>query len=581
MQMFRLNGFSRATFDWVPPTDIDHASAPRLWREWAQHETAKRALAVSYLHDCCHCIYFNLRPTYDTTDFDMRLPCEDALWTASTADEWLQLLRQPSRYGSIQERLRGPMLRATYDKLAEPESVSATPLVLNPWSHNILIHVALRQFFEEFLEARLPEIGTPRASSPSRRDTQYISDERIAELQLIMHNWLQSWLHSPESPTYNAREPRFMNQALPYYWFSQVAILAYQERLPPFCTSTTFVVSGEAKFRLMKKWERHIRKFLRRGGTEPTVFLDDLIKTRMRKWDSSGLVEDAEEDPDGRMRQAASTMRRVACTRAMGGSGDYYYYSANVRRGVDVTVDERGEHRALKQACPSRMWASVIHLHLTPVGVPASAALAQDVGQGLQVVTARRCGGFSHWQSANGGRALPVICTFCTVAGCARSRARHRGSDDIQGIPLWDMSLTPLAQLVCRLGLRPQLEIPWHAFASKRSFTDYHETLHAIVLKAPESLEWMCLESRRWSLFDSGVLGLSGVREISFFWALRLAQLLSPKLPTFSVPAATNVYVYNRDYALRSGRPHSVLVLASASASREFLHAESIAVTVA
>ncbi|OSX66266.1 hypothetical protein POSPLADRAFT_1064664 [Postia placenta MAD-698-R-SB12] len=295
--MFRLNGFSRATFDWVPPTDIDHASAPRLWREWAQHETAKRALAVSYLHDCCHCIYFNLRPTYDTTDFDMRLPCEDALWTASTADEWLQLLRQPSRYGSIQERLRGPMLRATYDKLAEPESVSATPLVLNPWSHNILIHVALRQFFEEFLEARLPEIGTPRASSPSRRDTQYISDERIAELQLIMHNWLQSWLHSPESPTYNAREPRFMNQALPYYWFSQVAILAYQERLPPFCTSTTFVVSGEAKFRLMKKWERHIRKFLRRGGTEPTVFLDDLIKTRMRKWDSSGLVEDAEEDP--------------------------------------------------------------------------------------------------------------------------------------------------------------------------------------------------------------------------------------------------------------------------------------------
>lgn len=69
---------------------------------------------------------------------------------------------------------------------------------------------------------------------------------------------------------------------------------------------------------------------------------------------------------------------------------------------------------------------------------------------------------------------------------------------------LWDMSLTPLAQLVCRLGLRPQLEIPWHAFASKRSFTDYHETLHAIVLKAPESLEWMCLESRRWSLFDSG-----------------------------------------------------------------------------
>lgn len=60
-------------------------------------------------------------------------------------------------------------------------------------------------------------------------------------------------------------------------------------------------------------------------------------------------------------------------------------------------------------------------------------------------------------------------------------------------------------------------------------------------------------------MFLSLVLGLSGVREISFFWALRLAQLLSPKLPTFSVPAATNVYVYNRDYALRSGDRKSVV----------------------
>lgn len=60
------------------------------------------------------------------------------------------------------------------------------------------------------------------------------------------------------------------------------------------------------------------------------------------------------------MRQAASTMRRVACTRAMGGSGDYYYYSANVRRGVDVTVDERGEH--VLMLIPAIFWRYSLRL---------------------------------------------------------------------------------------------------------------------------------------------------------------------------------------------------------------------------
>lgn len=224
----------------------------------------------------------------------MCLPCEDALWMASTSDEWLSILRQPSPYGSVSERLRGPRLQATYARFAEP-SEAHTSLVLNPWAHNIVMHMILRQLFEEFLEARLSEVGSQ--CPPSRPDGNYISEERILALQATMHRWYRSWASSPDSPQYCDEEPRFMDQALPYYWFAKVALMAYCERQPPFCTGTTFIVSGEAKFRLMKKWERHIRNFLRKGGKEPSLFLDEMVKTRIRKWDSSNHAQDAEEDP--------------------------------------------------------------------------------------------------------------------------------------------------------------------------------------------------------------------------------------------------------------------------------------------
>ncbi|PCH43587.1 hypothetical protein WOLCODRAFT_138453 [Wolfiporia cocos MD-104 SS10] len=299
--MIRFSGFAEKVLNWVPPESVDASSADRVWSEWVKHETAKRALTVSYLHDSCHCIYFNLRPTYVTSEFDMCLPCEDALWTAPTAEAWLALLQQPSPYGSMSERLCGRRLQATYAKLTDAADFAA-PLMLNPWAHNVVIHMILRQLFEEFLEARMPAGGNGSGASVGAAAVQgggCISPERIFSLQLALHQWLQSWMHSPDTPAYDELEPRFMDQALPYYWIAQVALLAHQERLPPFCAGTTFLVSGEAKYRLMKKWERHIRNFLRKGGKEPTLFLDELVKVHLLKWQAQTVAgEGAGQDEE-------------------------------------------------------------------------------------------------------------------------------------------------------------------------------------------------------------------------------------------------------------------------------------------
>lgn len=242
---------------------------------------------MSYMHDSCHCIYFNLRPTYESDSFDMYLPCEDALWSASSPEEWLSILQRPSRYGDTQQRLSGARLQKSSMKLAQPSEAFSPAPIFNPWQHFILMHVLLRQLFEEYVEARAPETENRQSPVAMEEAKQYLSQERVYSFQATLHRWLRSWLQSPDSPQYSEEEPRFVEQALPFYWMAQVALMAYQERLPPFCTGTMYLTSGEAKFRLMKNWEKHIRSFLRRGGKEPTLSFAELVNVRLRKWDHS------------------------------------------------------------------------------------------------------------------------------------------------------------------------------------------------------------------------------------------------------------------------------------------------------
>ncbi|KZT02132.1 uncharacterized protein LAESUDRAFT_794302 [Laetiporus sulphureus 93-53] len=126
--MIRLSDFGEQISKWTAPENIEPSSLDRLWRDWAIRETAKRALTLSYLHDGCHCLYYDLRPTYVTSEFDIDLPCENALWAATTAEEWLSVLQKPSPYGTISERLRGPSLRGTYARLE-----NAGDLLLHPY----------------------------------------------------------------------------------------------------------------------------------------------------------------------------------------------------------------------------------------------------------------------------------------------------------------------------------------------------------------------------------------------------------------------------------------------------------------
>ncbi|KAF7795522.1 hypothetical protein EIP86_006684 [Pleurotus ostreatoroseus] len=280
--MIRQSGLIERVAAWVPPNVEDEVS----WKEWACHETTKRALLLSYLHDCCHCIYFTLQPAFARAEVAVPLPCEDGLWRANTWREWRAVLGTPSAYGSRRARFCPPNLQTALARLASDNTLSCSPsspdsphtsptppLLVTPFAHFVLSHAILRQLFEDCLDRRPLDAHAGGLA-----------------VQLMLHNWLQSWLRSPETPDYAHGEPLFLHDALPFYWIAQVTLLAYQEGLPPFATQDPAGGSvnmgagalGEAKFRLIKEWLRHIRAFLCRGQEGPTLFWDELTKIRMK-----------------------------------------------------------------------------------------------------------------------------------------------------------------------------------------------------------------------------------------------------------------------------------------------------------
>ncbi|KAI0633645.1 fungal-specific transcription factor domain-containing protein [Trametes polyzona] len=289
VMMLRMEGFVDRTRDWkFEPFDFSDPVATELaWKDWVAHESAKRAIWICYLHDCCHSIYFNLYPTFRTEQFTLGLPCEDALWTAKDAREWAILLQTPSPYGSVEARLRGHSLKALYSYLTQNNPENAPrPFNAPPFAHFITIHAIMRKLFEMYLGDRLPQ-QPANGSGGSRPKVRphFVSRERVFHVQILLHHWLESWLGSPETPRgLPERQQRFIFNALPFYWVSQVALVAYQEGLPPFDPEGTYITSHDSKFYLMKKWERHARKFLASGEQTATRFWDEVMKIRIETW---------------------------------------------------------------------------------------------------------------------------------------------------------------------------------------------------------------------------------------------------------------------------------------------------------
>ncbi|KAJ6511938.1 fungal-specific transcription factor domain-containing protein [Mycena vitilis] len=293
--MIRRAGLISKNYTWTPGTTD---SLETMWRKWAIYETTKRALLMSYLQDSCLPIYFGLPASYLPGEFTLQLPCEQALWEAGSAKEWFSILQEPSTLVPSHQRLSGPDLCATFASMND--DVQFTPAFLPSTAHFVLIHAILRDLFVACSQSM--------ASDPPRAPTR-----AIISAQCALHNWLQSWTlyhtHRPDTTSFfkngecfsrhleTTRMLTCISSVLPFYWLGQVAILAHQEGLPPF--NSTSNETGEVRFKMVKRWFRRIHEFLEKGDEESTLFWDELMKIRLQTWQLEYEAEGGVDDQDG------------------------------------------------------------------------------------------------------------------------------------------------------------------------------------------------------------------------------------------------------------------------------------------
>jgi len=291
--MIRRTGLITKNAAWEPRS-LTEAPLEVIWQEWVANEMTKRAIWWSYMHDCCHSIYFALPSSYHPSEIELKLPCEESLWRATTATDWFMALQEPSPNGSIKSRLAGLSMLQCLGSISETRLLE-THIPLNPFSHFILIHAILRHLFVTCVEGRLP-----RGVIAGVVDPDEMVNQEIYRLQYALHNWLQNWLNSPELTKVDDanEEPPFIYNALPFYWLGQVSLLAFQEALPPFEQDSPNNLKVEVRFRLVKQWLRHIRGFLKKGDQAPTLFWDELMKIRLQTWQQE-FEGGEEDDQDG------------------------------------------------------------------------------------------------------------------------------------------------------------------------------------------------------------------------------------------------------------------------------------------
>ncbi|KAF5351903.1 hypothetical protein D9756_007476 [Leucocoprinus leucothites] len=286
VMMIRQTGLIPLNASWQP-SRIDESNLESVWFDWARHEITKRAILWSYMHDCCHCIYFALPSSYHPQEVTLNLPCENALWQATTAADWYLVLQRSSPYGTTQSsRLTGMSIPKMVAYLSETRTIpSEAPL--SAFAHFVLVHITLKQLFQYCV------LGKPPKKTIGGSDEM---DPQMFKLQFAMHNWLHNWKNSPDSRIEKgSSEPPFIQNLVPFYWLGQVAMLAYQENLPPFEYGSPNNQKVEVRFRLVKRWLRHIRTFLKSHDEAPTLYWDELMQLRLQSWQQ----EDPEEGDEG------------------------------------------------------------------------------------------------------------------------------------------------------------------------------------------------------------------------------------------------------------------------------------------
>ncbi|KAF8175608.1 hypothetical protein K438DRAFT_1847413 [Mycena galopus ATCC 62051] len=237
--IIRQTGLIRRVGAWTAPDCTDPIQLELAWIEWAQFATIKRTLFLAYFHDCCHCMYSASPPAFSPAELNVPLPCDDALWRAPSPAEWYAAAHMPSPYGVGIPRIYGVSMQHALTALAIPPGVnpinSDARLPLTSFGLFILIHTILQKISVAKRRATPPswwscfaeaQVTTEMAGAAAAGNAEF-----TFRTQVVLDNWLQMWLKTPEARSQTngvqgpagSKAPSVYNP-LPFYWLAQVSL---------------------------------------------------------------------------------------------------------------------------------------------------------------------------------------------------------------------------------------------------------------------------------------------------------------------------------------------------------------------
>ena len=212
--------------------------------------------------------------SFQSSEFDIHLPCDDALWDAAGPSEWFEALYTPSPYGSGSARLVGVDMGSALASIGQM-CMSTIPVSQNPFANFLLVHSLLNSTSED------PVGPTKSQISPIAGSSRWQDSDKAIPAHYALYNWLQAWLNCPVHAPYIKcpNGTHFILNALPFHWLLQVSLLArHAGGLVPL---SGYLALDGTELLLLSCWLDQVRVLLARAEPISPQLWDELTKIRI------------------------------------------------------------------------------------------------------------------------------------------------------------------------------------------------------------------------------------------------------------------------------------------------------------
>lgn len=185
-----------------------------------------RLCCLGRLHDCAQATFF-CTPSSLELEFEGYLPCDDALWNARSAQDWMACLRNASHYGPPAARLRGVNAQSILTGLVErrPPTVTAN---LSAFAHYLIIHVLISCIYSHMYSCTWSPSASLGSDEPNGTPEENHASQHMQAayvLQNALQNWLVNWQDYAGKGTFASGSTFTSASLLPHYRLAQVSLL--------------------------------------------------------------------------------------------------------------------------------------------------------------------------------------------------------------------------------------------------------------------------------------------------------------------------------------------------------------------